>query len=84
MRQGISTLGRITSGVKLINLDDNVKVATVSKVRKNPSDEDGNEAEEFSEEDNTKAADTSVAAEGDADNSLDELLDAAMKDNQAD
>lgn len=80
----ISTLGRITSGVKLINLDDNVKVATVSKVRKNPSDEDGNEAEEFSEKDNTKAADTSVAAEGDADNSLDELLDAAMKDNQAD
>ena len=80
----ISTIGRITSGVKLINLDDNVKVATVSKVRKNPSDEDGNEAEEFSEEDNTKAADTSVAAEGDADNSLDELLDAAMKDNQAD
>ena len=80
----ISTLGRITSGVKLINLDDNVKVATVSKVRKNPSDEDGNEAEEFSEEDNTKAADTSVAAEGDADNSLDELLDSAMKDNQAD
>ncbi len=80
----ISTLGRITSGVKLINLDDNVKVATVSKVRKNPSDEDGNEAEEFSEEDNTKAADTSVAAECDADNSLDELLDAAMKDNQED
>lgn len=80
----ISTLGRITSGVKLINLDDNVKVATVSKVRKNPSDEDGNEAEEFSEEDNTKAADTSVEAEGDADNSLDELLDAAMKDNQED
>ena len=33
----ISTLGRITSGVKLINLDDNVKVATVSKVRKSPS-----------------------------------------------
>ena len=80
----ISTLGRITSGVKLINLDDNVKVATVSKVRKNPSDEDGNEAEEFSEEDNTKAADTSGAAEGDADNSLGELLDAAMKDNQED
>lgn len=80
----ISTLGRITSGVKLINLDDNVKVATVSKVRKNPSDEDGNEAEEFSEEDNTKAADTSVAAEGDADNSLNELPDAAMKDNQED
>ena len=80
----ISTLGRITSGVKLINLDDNVKVATVSKVRKNPSDEDGNETEEFSEEDNTEAADTSVAAEDAEDNSLDELLDAAMKDKQED
>ena len=30
---GISTLGRITSGVKLINLDDGVKVAKVAKVR---------------------------------------------------
>ena len=32
----ISTLGRITSGVKLINLDEGVKVATISKVRKEP------------------------------------------------
>lgn len=31
----ISNLGRITSGVKLINLDDGVKVATIAKVRKN-------------------------------------------------
>lgn len=46
----ISTLGRITSGVKLINLDDNVKVATVSKVRKSPSDDGGNETEEFDAE----------------------------------
>ena len=46
----ISTLGRITSGVKLINLDDNVKVATVSKVRKSPSGDDGNETEEFDAE----------------------------------
>ena len=30
---GISTLGRITSGVKLINLDEGVKVAKVAKVR---------------------------------------------------
>ena len=38
----ISTLGRITSGVKLINLDEGVKVATISKVRKEPV-EDGKE-----------------------------------------
>ena len=30
---GISVLGRITSGVKLINLDEGVKVAKVAKVR---------------------------------------------------
>ena len=30
---GISVLGRVTSGVKLINLKDGVKVATVAKVR---------------------------------------------------
>ena len=31
--EDISTLGRITSGVKLINLDKNVKVAQIAKVR---------------------------------------------------
>ena len=56
----ISTLGRITSGVKLINLDDNVKVATVSKVRKNPSDEDGNESAEFTDDMNDNNADVNV------------------------
>ena len=30
---GISVLGRVTSGVKLINLKDGIKVATVAKVR---------------------------------------------------
>ncbi len=38
----ISILGRITSGVKLINLDKGVKVATVAKVRFNP-DKDNDE-----------------------------------------
>ena len=46
----ISKLGRITSGVKLINLDEGVKVATVSKVRVNPDKADG---EEFVEESET-------------------------------
>ena len=31
--EDISTLGRITSGVKMINLDENVKVARIAKVR---------------------------------------------------
>ena len=36
---GISTLGRITSGVKLINLDEGVKVAKVAKVREEDIEE---------------------------------------------
>lgn len=39
----ISTLGRITSGVKMINLDDHVKVARIAKVREKIS----NGEEEF-------------------------------------
>ena len=34
----ISTLGRITSGVKMINLDEKVKVAKIAKVREKVSD----------------------------------------------
>ena len=49
----ISNLGRITSGVKLINLDDGIKVATISKVRKKPADEEGKDAEGF-EDDTTQ------------------------------
>ena len=37
---GISTLGRITSGVKLINLDEGVKVAKVAKVREEDLEDD--------------------------------------------
>ena len=89
----ISTLGRITSGVKLINLDDNVKVATVSKVRKSPSDDDGNETEEFDAESDSENIDgvnkvnenTSDSNTSDvADDSINRLLDAANKDNQED
>lgn len=41
--EDISTLGRITSGVKMINLDENVKVAKIAKVREKIS----NGEEEF-------------------------------------
>lgn len=38
--QDISTLGRITSGVKMMNLDEGVKVAQIAKVREKISDEE--------------------------------------------
>lgn len=38
--QDISTLGRITSGVKMINLDNGVKVAQIAKVRERVSNGD--------------------------------------------
>jgi DNA gyrase subunit A len=34
----ISTIGRITSGVKMINLTEDVKVAKIAKVREKVSD----------------------------------------------
>ena len=45
--QEISTLGRITSGVKLMNLDDNVTVAQIAKVREKVSS--GNDELEIDE-----------------------------------
>ena len=52
----ISTLGRITSGVKMINLDEGVSVAKIAKVRENVSDgnqefENPEDAMEVMEED---------------------------------
>ena len=46
----ISVLGRITSGVKLINLPDGEKVASVAKVRKASAEIDGEQVE-ISEDD---------------------------------
>ena len=36
--EDISTLGRITSGVKMMNLEEDVKVAKIAKVREKVSD----------------------------------------------
>ena len=52
----ISTLGRITSGVKMINLDEGVSVAKIAKVREKVSDgnqefENPEDAMEVMEED---------------------------------
>ena len=47
--QDISILGRITSGVKMINLDEGIKVASIAKVREKII-EQNNENEELTEE----------------------------------
>ncbi len=71
----ISKLGRITSGVKLINLDDDVTVATVAKVRKKPVDENDHDAAGFDEENVESAENTEHT-----DQSLDALLQRAKED----
>ncbi|MCR5785846.1 MAG: DNA gyrase subunit A [Eubacterium sp.] len=43
---GINVLGRITSGVKLINMDDDTKVASITKVVETEEDEETGEVEE--------------------------------------
>ncbi|MDD3238714.1 MAG: DNA gyrase subunit A [Lachnospira sp.] len=91
----ISNLGRITSGVKLINLDAGVKVATFAKVRKQPADENGTDVEGFEEETedevsetvDSESTETSESEENqeinetsEIDKSLDELLERAEAD----
>ena len=49
--QDISIQGRITSGVKLINLDDNVTVASIAKVREEAEEEKKADEEENKTED---------------------------------
>ena len=43
--EGISVLGRITSGVKLINLKEGDIVASIAKVRKGDEEEEQNETD---------------------------------------
>ena len=52
----ISILGRITSGVKLMNLDEKVSVASIAKVREKDETAAGHEQEE-AEEDNMEPED---------------------------
>ena len=72
----ISTLGRITSGVKMINLDENVKVAQIAKVREKVSD--GNQEldeipDEVEESDIDSASE--VMIEESIDKSIERLLE---------
>ena len=59
---GISVLGRITSGVKLINLKEHEEVASIAKVRRASGELEEN-AEETAEEANTEATVETVVEE---------------------
>ncbi|MGN0161311.1 MAG: DNA gyrase subunit A [Lachnospiraceae bacterium] len=56
----INIIGRITSGVKLINLDEGVKVAKVAKVRVKP---EGDESEEVIEGTSSEVSDSNENSE---------------------
>ena len=57
----ISKLGRVTSGVKLIDMDDDITVASIAKVRE---DQSLMESEEDTEEDTEEIQDEKGTSEG--------------------
>ena len=71
-------IGRITSGVKMMNLSEDARVVQIAKVR--GAVEDETEPEEVKEEGAEAKEDT--PADMTADTSLDRLLDAAEKDSE--
>ena len=63
--EGISTLGRVTSGVKVINLnyDNNVKVASMTEVQKEEFDDESPEGEGPEETENTEVSEEQSSEE---------------------
>ncbi len=74
--EDVSTLGRITSGVKLINLDEKVAVAKIAKVREKVTDENG----EIDVEDISNEVAEEIAGTAETDTGIEKLLEAAEKD----
>ena len=62
---GISTLGRVTSGVKIINLnyDNNVKVASMTEVQKEEFDDEDSEGENPEETEDTEVSEEQSSEE---------------------
>ena len=71
---GISVLGRITSGVKLINLKEGEKVASIAKVR------DAQEAEDS--EDGGESKDSVTETETSEDSQIKELADSEIEKSE--
>ena len=61
--EGISVLGRITSGVKLINLKDKDIVASIAKVRKGDEDDSEEEKESTSESEEADVTENDTSEE---------------------
>ena len=63
--EGISTLGRVTSGVKVINLnyDNNVKVASMTEVQKEEFDDESPEGEGPEETEDTEVSEDQSSEE---------------------
>ena len=63
--EGISTLGRVTSGVKVINLnyDNNVKVASMTEVQKEEFDDESPEGESPEETEDTEVSEEQSSEE---------------------
>ena len=63
--EGISTLGRVTSGVKVINLnyDNNVKVASMTEVQKEEYDDESPEGEGPEETEDTEVSEEQSSEE---------------------
>ena len=68
----ISQYGRITSGVKLINLPEKEKVASVAKVRTAPAEIDGEEVE-IKEEDDSPENTSEIIVDNSEDNVSDDV-----------
>ncbi len=80
--KGISVLSRVTSGVKLMNLEDDVSVASLTKVSENVSDAGTEEQQEEQQEEKREIYDETAAAES-ADHlpqQLQDLLERAESD----
>ena len=82
-------LGRITSGVKLINLDENVTVASIAKVREDKSLIDNADTSELLSEEEEKesaaiAAENAKKASGENTETDDELMKELLERAEAD
>lgn len=79
---GISVLGRVTSGVKLMNLSDEITVASIAKVREDKSLMENIEPDELvlEEEETVNLLATADTLDG----SLKELLERAEEDAESD
>ena len=87
--EGISVLGRVTSGVKLMNLSDDVTVASIAKVREDKSlMEETDESELVTEEEEkmsaAAAAEAAKRASGQVTETDDELMQELLERAEGD